>query len=117
VIGMIMYLGLMRIPLRWFFSVTGALLVLLAAGLAGQMARFLIQADLIPALATPLWDTTALLPTKSLLGSILHVLIGYESAPSGMQILFYAGTLAIIVTCSALVKRRQTVQLLKPTQA
>ncbi|MEY3791433.1 MAG: hypothetical protein RLZ09_2269, partial [Pseudomonadota bacterium] len=67
VIGMIMYLGLMRIPLRWFFSVTGALLVLLAAGLAGQMARFLIQADLIPALATPLWDTTALLPTKSLL--------------------------------------------------
>jgi len=117
VIGMIMYLGLMRIPLRWFFSVTGALLVLLAAGLAGQMARFLIQADLIPSLATPLWDTTALLPTKSLLGSILHVLVGYESAPSGMQILFYAGTLAIIISCSALVKRRQTDQLLKPTQA
>jgi high-affinity iron transporter len=117
VIGMIMYLGLMRIPLRWFFSVTGALLVLLAAGLAAQMARFLIQADLIPSLATPLWDTTALLPTKSLVGSILHVLIGYEAAPSGMQVLFYAGTLAIIVTCSALVKRRQTEQLLKPTQA
>ena len=117
VIGMIMYLGLMRIPLRWFFSVTGALLVLLAAGLAAQMARFLIQADLIPSLATPLWDTTALLPTKSLIGSILHVLIGYEAAPSGMQVLFYAGTLAIIVTCSALVKRRQTEQLLKPTQA
>jgi high-affinity iron transporter len=117
VIGMIMYLGLMRIPLRWFFSVTGALLVLLAAGLAGQMARFLIQADLIPSLATPLWDTTALLPTKSLLGSILHVLVGYESAPSGMQILFYAGTLAFIISCSALVKRRQTDQLLKPTQA
>ena len=117
VIGMIMYLGLMRIPLRWFFSVTGALLVLLAAGLAGQMARFLIQADLIPSLATPLWDTTALLPTKSLLGSILHVLVGYESAPSGMQILFYAGTLAFIISCSALVKRRQTGPLLKPTQA
>ena len=117
VIGMIMYLGLMRIPLRWFFSVTGALLVLLAAGLAGQMARFLIQADLIPSLATPLWDTTAQLPTKSLLGSILHVLVGYESAPSGMQILFYAGTLAFIISCSALVKRRQTDQLLKPTQA
>jgi len=116
-IGMIMYLGLMRIPLRWFFSVTGALLVLLAAGLSGQMARFLIQADVLPALATPLWDTTALLSTKSLLGSILHVLVGYESAPSGMQILFYAGTLAAILGCSALVKRHQTVQILKPTQA
>jgi high-affinity iron transporter len=64
-----------------------------------------------------LWDTTSLLPTKSLLGSILHVLIGYESAPSGMQILFYAGTLAIIIGCSALVKRHQSEQLLKPTQA
>ena len=115
--GMIMYLGLMRIPLRWFFSVTGALLVLLAAGLSGQMARFLIQADVLPALATPLWDTTALLSTKSLLGSILHVLVGYESAPSGMQILFYAGTLTAILGCSALVKRHQTVQILKPTQA
>jgi len=116
-IGMIMYLGLMRIPLRWFFSVTGALLVLLAAGLSGQMARFLIQADVLPALATPLWDTTALLSTKSLLGSILHVLVGYESAPSGMQILFYSATLAAILGCSALVKRYQTLQILKPTQA
>lgn len=117
VIGMIMYLGLMRIPLRWFFSVTGAMLVLLAAGLAGQMAKFLIQADVLPALATPLWDTTSVLSSKSLLGSILHVLVGYESAPSGMQILFYVGTLAAIVGCSALVKRNQTVQILKTTQA
>jgi len=116
-IGMIMYLGLMRIPLRWFFSVTGALLVLLAAGLSGQMARFLIQADVLPALATPLWDTTALLSTKSLLGYILHVLVGYESAPSGMQILIYAGTLTAILGCSALVKRYQTLQILQPTQA
>jgi high-affinity iron transporter len=117
VIGMIMYLGLMRIPLRWFFSITGAMLVLLAAGLSGQMAKFLIQADVLPALATPLWDTTSLLSSKSLFGSILHVLVGYESSPSGMQILFYAGTLAAIVGCSALVKRHQTVQILKPTQA
>jgi high-affinity iron transporter len=114
-IGMVMYLGLMRIPLRWFFSVTGALLVLLAAGLAGQMARFLIQADLLPALATPLWDTSSLLSTTSLVGSILHVLVGYESSPSGMQMLFYAGTLATILFFAALVKRQQSQQVLKPT--
>jgi high-affinity iron transporter len=117
VIGMIMYLGLMRIPLRWFFSVTGALLVLLAAGLAAQMARFLIQADIIPSLASPLWDMSALLSTKSLVGSILHVLIGYEAAPSGMQVLFYAGTLATIMACSAVFKRHQTNLILKPSQA
>jgi len=115
VLGMIMFLGLMKIPLRWFFSVTGALLVLLAAGMAGQMARFLIQADILPALATPLWDTSALLSTTSLLGSILHVLVGYESNPSGMQILFYAGTLGSILFAAAIVKRQHTQQVLNPT--
>jgi high-affinity iron transporter len=114
-LGIIMYLGLMKIPLRWFFSVTGALLVLLAAGLAGQMARFLIQADLLPALATPLWDTSALLSTTSLFGSILHVLVGYESSPSGMQMLFYAGTLGTILFFAALVKRQHLQQVLNPT--
>ncbi len=114
-LGIIMYLGLMKIPLRWFFSVTGALLVLLAAGLAGQMARFLIQADLLPALATPLWDTSALLSTTSLFGSIRHVLVGYESSPSGMQMLFYAGTLGTILFFAALVKRQHLQQVLNPT--
>ena len=117
VLGMVMYLGLMRIPLRWFFSVTGALLVLLAAGLAGQMARFLIQADLLPALAEPLWDTSALLSTSSLTGSILHVLVGYESSPSGMQMLFYVGTVSVILFLAALVKRQHSQQVLKPSQA
>ena len=116
-IGLVMYLGLMRIPLRWFFSVTGALLVLLAAGLAGQMARYLIQADLLPALATPLWDTSALLSTTSLFGSILHVLVGYESSPSGMQMLFYAGTLGLILFFAAMVRRQHEQQFLKSKQA
>ncbi len=56
-LGMLMYFGLMKIPLKWFISVTGWLIVLLAAGLSGQMARYLIQADWLPALVSPLWDT------------------------------------------------------------
>jgi len=103
--GVTLYLGLMRIPMRLFFSVTGTLLILLAAGLAGQMARFLIQADILPPLATPLWDTSALLPTTSALGSTLHVLVGYESNPSGMQILFYGATISSILFFTALVKK------------
>jgi high-affinity iron transporter len=106
-VGTFMFIGLMRIPLRWFFSVTGTLLLLLAAGLASQMAKMLIQADWIPPLVSPLWDSSSVLPTNSVTGSILHVLIGYEASPSGMQILFYAGTIAIIVGLTALVRRNQ----------
>lgn len=106
-VGLIMFLGLMRIPVRWFFSVTSTLLLLLAAGLAGQMARFLIQADLLPALASPLWDMSEVLPTQSAVGSVLHVLIGYEASPTGMQMLFYAATLVAISLCTTLVRQQQ----------
>ena len=118
-LGLVMYFGLMRIPLKWFFSVTGWLIVLLAAGLAGQMARFLIQADWLPSLVAPLWDTSFILSSDSLLGRILHAMVGYEPNPSGMQMVFYVVTLATILVLADLVKRHQHAQqqALKPTQA
>lgn len=118
-LGMLMYFGLMKIPLKWFFSVTGWLIVLLAAGLAGQMARYLIQADWLPALVSPLWDTSFILSSDSLLGRILHALVGYEPSPSAMQMLFYAVTLAVILLCASMVKRHQAkpIPQAKPSQA
>ncbi len=96
VVGVAMYGGLLRIPVRWFFSVTGGLLLLLAAGLASQMARFLVQADWLPSLVSPLWNTSGILPVNSAIGSVLHVLIGYEAQPSGMQAIFYIVTFLCI---------------------
>jgi high-affinity iron transporter len=64
--------------------------------MAAQAAHYLIQADIIPSLASPLWDTSAVLPEKSLLGMLLHSLIGYEARPAGMQLVFYFATIAAI---------------------
>jgi high-affinity iron transporter len=105
-LGIVTYFGLLRIPLRRFFSVTSGLLLLLAAGLAGQMAKFLIQADIIPSLATPLWDTSWLLPVTSGLGSALSILLGYEAQPSGMQVIFYVTTFVCIAAGASWVHRR-----------
>lgn len=104
-LGFIIYFGLLRVPVRWFFSVTGGLLLLLAAGLSSQLARVLIQGDWVPAMASPLWDSSALLPANSMLGSTLHVLIGYEAQPAGMQVLFYMVTLITISVAAAWVRR------------
>ena len=104
-VGLVAYLGLLRIPLSRFFSVTGVLLLLLASGLAGQMAKFLIQADLIPALATPLWDTSWILPVQSWYGTALSMLLGYDDQPSGMQAIFYFVTFAGIAVAAAWVQR------------
>ena len=97
-VGYTVYKGLLKIPLRWFFTATGILVLFLAAGMASQAARFLIQADLLPSLATPLWDTSAWLPESSVAGTLLHSLIGYEAQPAGMQIVFYVLVLVIIAT-------------------
>ncbi len=95
-VGYLLYAGLLRVPLRWFFTATSVLVLLLAAGMASQAARFLIQADIIPSLAAPLWDTSGLLPAQSIPGMLLHGLIGYEDRPSGMQMIFYVVVLAAI---------------------
>lgn len=95
-VGYTLYAGLLRVPMRWFFAATGILVLLLAAGMASQAARFLIQADLLPSLAAPLWDTSAVLPENGLPGMLLHSLIGYDSRPAGMQIVFYLTALIAI---------------------
>ncbi len=116
-VGVVIYFGLMRIPMKSFFNVTGTLLVLLAAGLASRMVGFLIQADWLPPLATPLWDTSAILSTDSLIGYMLHVMVGYEPNPSGMQMLFYAITLIAIMYFAALAKQHKAAQQLEILQA
>ena len=105
-VGVAVYAGLLKIPSRRFFTVIGTLLVLLAAGLAAQMARFLIQADWLPSLAAPLWDTSWLLSDSSMLGATLHVLVGYDSQPSGTQVVFYLATAIAIFFATRIVKRQ-----------
>lgn len=105
-VGYAIYAGLLRVPLRWFFSATGLLVLLLAAGMASQAARFLIQADLLPSLAAPLWDTSATLPENSIPGMLLHSLIGYDARPAGMQMVFYAIALVSIALSMKLANRK-----------
>ena len=66
--------------------------------MASQAARFLIQADMLPSLGAPLWDTSAVLSQTSAVGILLHGLIGYEAQPAGMQIVFSA---AVVLTIAA----------------
>ncbi len=95
-IGGLIYFGLLAIPMRRLFAVTSWLILLLAAGMASQGAAFLMQANWLPALGNEVWNTSWLLSEKSLLGLLLHVLIGYSAQPAGIQVVFYLGTVLII---------------------
>ena len=94
------YFGLTAIPARRLFGVTSALISFLAAGLACQAANFLQQAGVAPWLADTAWDTSSILSDTSLIGRVLHTLVGYADQPSQLQALVYAATLAAIFALS-----------------
>ena len=95
-VGTLMYFGLLGIPMRHFFTVTGVLILLLSAGLAAQAAGMLVQAGLVPALGQQLWDTSWLISDHSIAGEMLRTLIGYSARPAGIQVVFYVVTLVVI---------------------
>jgi high-affinity iron transporter len=104
--GFTLYAGLVRIPTRHLFTVTTFMLVLLAAGMAGQASKYLIQADYLPALGYDIWDSSWLVANGSITGEILRTLIGYDAQPAGLQLLFYVVTLGFILFCMWWVKAR-----------
>jgi high-affinity iron transporter len=92
-LGLIIYRGLLAIPIGHFFAITGWLVLLLAAGLAANAAGYLNQAGLLPALSQQVWDSGWLLQQESWLGTLLHILVGYNDRPMGIQLVFYLVTL------------------------
>src|ERR1700730_14689063 len=95
-VSLLLYLGLLAIPLRRLFSVTTWLIALVAAGMAGQAAAILANIDLIPSWGYQLWDTSWLLPQDSLLRRVLHDLVGYSDRPMGVQLAAYLVVLAVL---------------------
>jgi len=96
-VGFALYFGLLRIPLRYFFTATNWMLVLLAAGLASTGARFLVQANWLPAMGNQLWNTSALLSNGSVVGQALHILIGYDAHPAGIQMAFWLAVVVLLL--------------------
>lgn len=79
------YRSLAYLPIRHLFTVTTWLIVLLAAGMASQGISFLVMVDLLPAWGQTVWDTSSILPEHTVIGQLLHALMGYEDRPSGLQ--------------------------------
>lgn len=103
--GAVIYAGLARVPTRHIFSVTNTLIALLAASLASQLVRALVQAGLLNLGTETLWDSSWLLTQESALGTLLHALVGYDAQPMAVQGLAYVATLAAIYLGSRALRR------------
>jgi high-affinity iron transporter len=95
-VSYVTFRGLIAIPMRHLFRVTTILISFLAAGMAVQAVAFLEQADLATKLSDTVWNTSAFVSDDSLIGRILHTLLGYTDRPTQLQLIVYIVTLAVI---------------------
>ena len=105
-IGVALYYGLLKIFGRYFFMVTSYILVFLAAGITAQAFGFWMNADIVPALQNPIWDSSYILSQNSIFGKFLHIFLGYIDRPAGIQILAYLTSLIILITGLQLAKSK-----------
>jgi len=107
IFGLALYLGIVTIPVRYVFQVTTWLLILLSAGMASLAAKYLVAGGAIDWLTNKLWDTSWLLSESSIMGQILHALVGYSDQPMAIQIVFFAATLAMLASIMRLMDAKK----------
>jgi len=89
VLGWLIFNTTAQIPLRSFFNVTSLLLLFFAAGLMAHGVHEFQEAGLLPTFIAPVWDINSILPEKSLVGSFLKALFGYNGNPSLLEVFSY----------------------------
>jgi high-affinity iron transporter len=83
--------GLRVLSYRLFFRITGTALLLLAAALLVGGTERLIGLEWLPALADPIWDSSAWLDDGGSVGGFVAALTGYRARPSLTLVLVYGG--------------------------
>jgi high-affinity iron transporter len=94
-LGVGIYLGSRRLNLRQFFTVTGLLLIVFAAGLLAHAVHEFQEAGLLPETVEHLWNTNGIVSEDSHLGKFLTALFGYNGDPSALEVGAWLGYLSI----------------------
>jgi high-affinity iron transporter len=84
--------GAIRLNLRRFFSLTGVVILFVAAGLVASAIGSFVDAGWLPT-GTPAINLAGLLPETSPVGALLAGLFGYRAQPTPLQLIGYFGYL------------------------
>jgi high-affinity iron transporter len=95
-VGWAIFVAGRRVNLRRFFTVTGTVLIFVAAGLVAFAVSELANAGLY-ANTGLVFDLGGVLSDTSPLGSVLHGLFGYRSAPTPLELVGYVAYLVPVL--------------------
>ncbi|MGV9451078.1 iron uptake transporter permease EfeU [Streptomyces sp. NPDC003635] len=98
-LGWLFYRGALRINLARFFTWTGGMLVVIAAGVLAYGFHDLQEADWLPGLTNKAFDITGAIPPDSWYGTLLKGVFNFQPDPTVLQVtvwlLYLIPTLAL----------------------
>ena len=97
-LGYAVYVGGRRLNLGAFFTITGLLLLVVAAGLFARGMAMFQFASLIPAIYYPLWDLSGvtILTPESFLGQFLIAFLGWDPKPDLLEFGLWVGYVVVV---------------------
>jgi high-affinity iron transporter len=107
VLGAGIYRGAIKVNLGKFFTVTGYLLIVVAAGVLAYGVHDLQEAGILPqltgqvgaltGLGNQVFDISSTIPPDSWYGTLLKGTINFQPNPSWLQVIVWVGYLAIVL--------------------
>lgn len=97
VMGYLFYRGALKINLANFFTITGAALVVVAAGVLAYAVHDLQEAEILPGLNNTAFDATGAIPPSSWYGTLLKGLFNLSANPSWLELLAWFGYLVPVM--------------------
>ncbi|MET9731635.1 iron uptake transporter permease EfeU [Streptomyces sp. NPDC006458] len=100
-LGWLFYRGALRINLAKFFTWTGGMLVVVAAGVLAYGVHDLQEADFLPGLTSKAFDISGTIPPDSWYGTLLKGVFNFQPEPTVLQVtvwlLYLIPTLALFL--------------------
>lgn len=82
--------GAKNIPLRQFFKYTGLLILIIAGGLFGSAVSMMQASEILPTFVPVVYDISHILDDRSVFGTFLRAIFGYNSSPSLLHLISWA---------------------------
>jgi high-affinity iron transporter len=94
----LIYRGALRINLGKFFTVTGVLLIFVAAGILAYGIHDLQEAAILPGLTTLAFDVSAAIPPDSWYGTLLKGIFNFSPQTTVLEAIVWVAYVAVVLT-------------------
>jgi high-affinity iron transporter len=94
----LLYRGAVKINLGRFFTVTGFLLIFVAAGILAYGVHDLQEAGILPGLTTLAFDVSAAIPPDSWYGTLLKGVLNFSPQTTVLEAVVWVGYVAVVLT-------------------